>query len=112
MSMHRLARLWVAGLIAVGLTVPLVSFAALVPIGGKVTVALPCVGGGIYYVVAGFGMGAGAFVWYPGSITYPYGPPRPGVNILGTADVPVVCFFGKVPLYGLRTFMEGTSLAI
>ena len=111
--MHTISRLLVTGLILVGLVAPLSTLAAIIPIGGRVITTKPCLGGGWYFTVAGFGgIGSGAFVWYPGSITYPYGLPRIGVNILGTADASVVCMFGKVPLPGFRVFMEGTSLSI
>ncbi len=113
--MHTISRLLVTGLILAGLTAPLISQALIVPIGGKITKVVFCLNGGIYFTVLGFGAGAGAFTFTPGSILYPWGPPRPGVNVLGAADVPYGCVISVKPpivLPSLRVFMSGTSLSI
>jgi len=80
-----------------------------------VTSVWPCLNGGIYFTVFGRGVGSGAFTFTPGSILYPWGPPRLGVSILGTADVPYACVISvKPPIVfpSLRVFMSGTSLTI
>jgi hypothetical protein len=113
--MHVLSRLLVGALIAIGIAAPAMALAAIIPIGGKVTSVWPCLNGGIYFTVVGAGIGSGAFTFMPGSIMYPWGPPRPAVNVLGTADVPYPCVISvKPPIVfpSLRVFMTGTSLSI
>lgn len=110
--MQRLSKTFTAVLVGIGLAVPLITFAAIVPIGGRVTTWLPCTNGGYHINVVGAGVGSGAFVWLPGSLTFLNGPAFPGASILGTADYPVVCMVGKIPYYGLRIFMHGTGLGI
>lgn len=98
-----------AGMIAL----PLFVSAAFIPVGGRVVNWLPCVNGGFHITVVNpLGIGSGEYNWFPGTIPYLYGPPRPAINVLGTADVPSICMVGKVPYPGFRLFMLGTSLTI
>ncbi len=119
MGMRILSRLFVTGLIVVGSAAPLVSSAALIPFGGKIVTEWPCFNGGLYFTVLNLGgIGSGAFTFAPGSIPYPWGPPRPGVNTVGIADVPYGCVIGFLPngvpitWFAPRVFMQGTSLSI
>jgi hypothetical protein len=79
-----------------------------VPFGGRVTSVIPC-SQGLYFTVLGPKGFGGAYIWTPGSLTFPWGPPRPTINILGIGAAPDVCYAGTVPLFGLHVRMEGSS---
>ncbi len=115
--MQRFSKNFIAAAIVAGLVVPLVSFAALVPFGGKViTPPIFCLNGGIYFKVVGFNLGSAlGYTFAPGSIPFSWGPPRIGVDVLGTADTPYPCQVSVTPpvtLPSLRVFMTGTGLGI
>ncbi len=127
--MHSVSKLLVTGLITIGLVAPLAVMAAGLPFGGRVLSAVPCSGGlyvsilsvpiivsglsGISIVASPQPVGTvGFYIWKPGSLTYSFGPPRPGVQILGLSDVPTSCFIGNIPVFGLRMQILGTSLVI
>jgi hypothetical protein len=104
--MHSLRKIMFGGLLAATLALPLVVSA--VPIGGKVVSVLPCPKSpGYIFVVAGFGVGTGAFWYLPGlTQTYLYTPPLIGQWVLGlSSPTPAAC--GTLP-----ALMTGTSLGI
>jgi hypothetical protein len=79
--------------------------------GGRITSVIPCTAG-LWVTIVPAGAFPISYIWTPATITFMAGPPRTiGQQVLGTADIPFVCFFGSppVPLYGLRMQMVGTS---
>jgi hypothetical protein len=101
-------------LLAAVLLVPLPAAAIFVPFGGKVANVVPCTAG--FHVTISSARVPGLtefYIWTPATFTFLHGVPRRGVNILGTADIPFVCFtFASkpIPLYGQRMFVVGTGL--
>jgi hypothetical protein len=83
--------------------------------GGRVLTVIPCTGGMLHVTIAPAGVFPAAYIWTPATITNLVGPPVPGGQILGIADVPFVCFVGVgffssgIPLFGLRMQYIGTS---
>lgn len=80
--------------------------------GGRIAAVIPCTAG-LWITIVPAGVFPVSYIWTPATITYTAGPPRNiGQQVLGTADIPFVCFYGSptpVPLYGLRMQMVGTS---
>ena len=108
--MSTLGRFVAGSLLALTLVVPLSASAAFFSFGGRVLAVTPC-SSGLYVTIFPAGIFPIAYIWTPATITFSAGPPRtPGQQILGLYDIPYVCFVGKVPLFGLRMFMVGTSL--
>ena len=102
--MNRLSRFLVVMTLLVAVSFP-VLVDAFIPIGGKVTGIVTCLqGGGYLYTVVGFGIGSGVFLFAPGAITYPFGPPIVGRWVLGLSDIVSGC--------GARTSIIGSSLAL
>lgn len=84
--------------------------------GGRIATVVPCVSGlgpSLHITIIPAGVFQPAYIWTPLTITKLAGPPRnPGQQVLGTADIPFVCFtptVPPVPLYGQRIFQIGTS---
>jgi hypothetical protein len=113
--MSPVLKLLVAVVIVGSVVAPLVTVAAGFPfrlLGGKIISAIPCDQGFIQITVVG--PRQGRFVWTPATLTYLYGPPKPGANILGFAlpGTPAVCTVGGHPIPGDPILTEGTSLSI
>ena len=108
--MSTLVRFAASVSLVVLLLAPLSASAAFFSFGGRVLTVTPC-SSGLYVTIFPAGIFPIAYIWTPATITFSAGPPRtPGQQILGLYDIPYVCFVGKVPLFGLRMFMVGTSL--
>lgn len=105
-----------AGFMLTGsMLVPLSASAAGFSFGGKVITVLPCSGGMLHVTIIPAGAFPVTYIWTPFTITKSVGPPLPGGQILGVADIPFVCFVGAgflslpVPLFGFRMQFIGTS---
>ncbi len=112
-----LVGLFVVALIALPGVAHMQGLSPLTSFGGRVVTVLPCSGGMIHITIIPSGLFPISYIWTPATITKLYGPPvLPGQQVLGTADIPFVCFLGvgvlsvPVPLFGLRMFSVGTSL--
>jgi len=91
--------------------------------GGRVVTVIPCLsifGPSLHVTIIPAGVFPTAYIWTPATITKLIGPPVPGGQILGKADVPFACwnivsggFLGLFSvfsfLYGLRMQEIGTS---
>ena len=99
-----------------GLLLPLVasaqfgSGAIFRSFGGRVLTVTPCTLG-LHVLILPAGAFPIAYIWTPATRTGLFGPPRPGVSILGTAyPFPTACAtFGGFPLPGLIMAAVGTS---
>lgn len=115
-------------LVLVATTIPLSASAQFtatgISFGGRVVTVLPCLsvlGPSLHVTIVPAGVFPTMYIWTPATITKLVGPPVPGGQILGKADVPFACwnlltggFLGLFPvfsfLYGLRMQEIGTSL--
>lgn len=83
--------------------------------GGRVLSIIPCALG-LHVTIQPAGVFPISYIWTPATLTFLYGPPRPGVQLLGSAyRAPAVCptlTTPPVPLPGLIMFMVGTSAVI
>lgn len=100
------------------LSVPLTAGAVGVSFGGRVLSVLPCTGGLFHVTILAFRLGVipsfEPYIWTPATVTKLYGPPLVvGQQLLGVADVPLVCNVIASPLFlpGLRMQTVGTSLS-
>lgn len=114
--MSSFSRFVVGAAISLSFIAPLTASAAGLSFGGRVLSVLPCLNGGLYTaVVSARALTLGItefYIWTPLTLTLSFGPPRPGVQILGIADVPYACVISIHPpivLPGLRMQMIGTS---
>lgn len=102
-------RSFAAVVLIVLLLAPSPTFAALISFGGRVTTVIPC-SSGLHITIIPAGIFPVSYVWTPFTLTFSVGPPRsPGQQVLGLADTVIPCFVGKVPLFGFRMTVVGTS---
>ncbi|TSC68471.1 MAG: hypothetical protein G01um101456_626 [Parcubacteria group bacterium Gr01-1014_56] len=114
--MHRITRLSLSILLVGLLVAPLSASAYGISFGGRVLFVVPCSGGMRQITILPAGRFPISYIWTPFTITKSVGPPVPGGQVYGIADVPFVCFVGgggffssPVPLFGLRMYVVGTS---
>jgi len=84
-----------------------------VPFGGFVSFLLPCANGVIYTVIVNpDGIGSGAYIWTPATITFAFGPPSHlGQAIIGAAGEPAFCYIPpSFVISGIGMNVVGTSL--
>ena len=98
-------------------------FPKLTSFGGKVLTSEPCIsplGPSLAVTIKPAGVFPISYIWTPLTITNLVGPPIPGGQVIGTADIPFACwtitrggFLGLVNIFsysfGLRMFYIGTS---
>ena len=83
--------------------------------GGRVLFIVPCSGPMYQVTIRPAGKFPISYIYTPTTITNLVGPPLPGMQVLGIADIPFVCFIGggffssPIPVFGLRMFVIGTS---
>lgn len=100
--------------LAASLLAPLAASATGASFGGRVVAMVPCLsplGPSVWLTIvpASF-YPVTSFIWTPLTITYLAGPiTHIGQQVLGVADTPFSCFVGKVPFFGQRIQLMGTS---
>lgn len=108
----------VAGVVIAGsLLAPLSAYALGTSFGGRVVTVVPCLsafGPSLWFTIVPASLyPVVAFIWTPATVTYLAGPPRnPGQQVLGVSDTPFSCFVGKIPFFGQRVQLIGTSGAL
>lgn len=95
---------------------PLSASALGVSFGGRIVTVIPCIsvlGPSLHVTIVPAGLFPTSYIWTPATLTFLAGPPRnPGQQVLGVADIPYTCAVGKIPFFGLRMQMIGTSALI
>ena len=100
--MRKTARLFSSVALALLTFAPLTASAqnfTSIPFGGKVSAVVPCIsplGPSLHVTVSSARIGSfGApefYIWTPATVTKLVGPPLPGGQILGNADIPYFCW--------------------
>ncbi len=113
--MHLVRRLSLTLLLVGLLVAPLSASAAFgFSFGGRVLFIVPCSGGMYQVTILPAGKFPISYIYTPFTITKSVGPPLPGGQVLGIADIPFVCFIGggffssPFPLFGFRMQYIGT----